>query len=335
MLSSGHENPDSPFVGAPAFGGSRVDKSGGIGSPWVGPLQTEQPYAEHGSGYDGEGGLLFRALQWAARACRGFCVVRPSDVRERVARGSGQEQAGGAHFGAGEQTQRRLAAKQSNTIYPSFYRKALCLSLVAGAVAFGGCAGLPKIKLPGLTVQGPKENGSPAVASSSEAGETLPIPQGSRIVKREIKGLGYRPALNGQPAREETPAETITEITLAGPSLYTSKQNTVNASTGTVDTSIAKKKIDAAENRWLLWAAIGCGIGGVVLRSMLPAWGGLSNGLLIGAALAFASWKLAEIPPWIWAVAIGIMVILALGYKRAEWDKDGDGRPDFLQKPKP
>jgi len=198
-----------------------------------------------------------------------------------------------------------------------------------------GCAHLPKVSLPGITAQGPKDNGSPVTVGKSDSGVSLALPAGSKVVKREIKGLGYRPATKDQPAQAATPDETVTEFTLSAPSEYHETKQDVKASSGTIDTSVREHQIDVEERRWLLWAAIGCGIGGVLLRSFMPAWPGLSNGLLLGAALAFGAWKLSEIPSWIWVVAIAIMAAKALGYKRAQWDTDGDGIPDILQKPKP
>lgn len=98
------------------------------------------------------------------------------------------------------------------------------------------------------------------------------------------------------------------------------------------DKSVEIHKIDAAERRWLLWAAIGCGIVGVVIRQLMPAWPSLSHGLLVGAALAFGAWKFDQIPQWIFAVVIGAVALIALGYKRSEWDANHNGIPDVLEK---
>lgn len=196
----------------------------------------------------------------------------------------------------------------------------LCLLL-------GGCAGVGAIRLPGIAVKAPPMAGKPATIAKSDSGVTVPLPEGSRLVKTEF---GPVAATEKTPAR---PAKTVTEIIPGAPTEYHETKATVDASSGTVDTSVAKHQIDAAERRWLLLAAIGCGILGLVAKSMLPAWPSLSNGLLIASPCAFAAWKFAEVPPWLWAcVVVGVLLLIA-GYKRAEWDANKDGIPDILQRP--
>jgi hypothetical protein len=190
-----------------------------------------------------------------------------------------------------------------------------------------GCGLLPaRIKSGETTVTGVKDAGKPATIAKSEAGVAVALPEGSKVTVTKYEAIPATPSSPAQPARE------VTEISPAGPTNYLKTESKTDASTGTIDTSVATHRIDVAERRWLLWAAIGLGVAGVVVRSMVPAWPSLSNGLLLGGALAFASWKLAEIPTWIWGVALGVVALMALGYKRAEWDADHDGTPDFLQK---
>jgi hypothetical protein len=142
-------------------------------------------------------------------------------------------------------------------------------------------------------------------------------------------------ALPATEKREAQPAREITEIIPGSATVYTQKESTVAASTGVIDTSLAKHKVDVEDRAKLLWVAIGCGIAGVALRSLMPAWPAWSNGAFAAAALAFLAWKFAEVSPWAWlGVLIGVG-LLVLGYKRAEWDKDGDNVPDFLQKNRP
>ena len=205
---------------------------------------------------------------------------------------------------------------------------ALCLCLM-------GCGLIPaRIKAPGVSVQGVRDAGKPATLVTSDSGESVALPEGSRVTVTKVEAMPAKPATATEAAQPAQPAKTITEIQPSGPTIWQKTETKVNADTGTVDTSIAQHRIDVAERRWLLWAAIGCGIAGIVIRSMIPAYPSLSNGLLIAAALAGASWKLADIPSWIWLVALGVFGALAAGYKRAELDKDGDGVPDVLQKAK-
>lgn len=207
-------------------------------------------------------------------------------------------------------------------------RAVACIAVLAVSCALAGCSvfrGIPAIRVGENSVQGPKDAGKPATLNESKAGESVVIPAGSKVVVTETAAVA---ATEKEPAK---PAVKVTEVVPSEPMKWEKQETKVEANTGTVDTSIAKKRIEAEESRWLLWAAIGCGIGGLIVRSMLPAWPALSNGLLVGAVFAFASWKLAEVPAWIWAAVIGGVLLLVLGYKRAEWDKDGDGIPDFME----
>jgi hypothetical protein len=210
--------------------------------------------------------------------------------------------------------------------------------IVAVAVLMlSGCArfGKPFIRSGETTVTGLKDAGSPATLNTSEAGERLALPKGSRIWLRQTDRVPARPATENAPESKEQPAETVTVIEPGDATFWERTTSSVTAGTGTVDTTVAKHRIDAQERRWLLWTALACGLAGLVVRSLLPAWPALSNGLLIASPIAFAAWKLADVPSWLWLVALGIVALLALGYKRAEWDRDGDGIPDVFQKRKP
>lgn len=201
-------------------------------------------------------------------------------------------------------------------------------TLAVAMVLVSGCGLLPgkgTIRSGETSVRGQSEAVNTTL-NTSTAGEKVALPQNSKITTTETAA---QPATEKSPAR---PAQTVTVIEPGGPTEWVKTASTVQADTGKVDTSVSLHKIDVAERRWLLWAAIGCGILGIVLKSMLPAWPGISNGLLIASPAAFAAWKFAEVPAWLWFVVVVAVVLLALGYKRAEWDKNGDGIPDALQK---
>lgn len=195
------------------------------------------------------------------------------------------------------------------------------------ALLFTGCLG-PRgsIKSAIATVVGVKDAGKPAVLASNETRSALAIPQGSKMTV-----IRTEPLLATQTAAA-VPASEVTTFDFSKPTQFETSSVAISADTGTVDQSVALRRIDVAEKRWLLFVAIGCAIGGVILKSVMPQWPAISNGLLLAAPLAFAAWKIADIPSWIWAVVIGGGILLALGYKRAEWDKDGDGTPDIIQK---
>jgi len=183
-----------------------------------------------------------------------------------------------------------------------------------------------------VTVQGVPLAGTPASLNTADAQTVVTLPTGSEVKVERIAAQSALPATEDTPAVAAKPAVETTTIKLAGLGEFKKVETTVAADTGTVDTSVAKHALDVADRKWLLWAALACGIGGIVLKSLLPAWPGLSNGLLIAAPIAFSAWKLSDVPSWLWAVVLLVMGCLALGYKRAQWDKNGDGIPDIIQK---
>lgn len=203
----------------------------------------------------------------------------------------------------------------------------ICLCLCTGCNLLRRA---PSIKLPtGETVTGPKDAGTPPTINTSDAGTTMAIPAGSTV---KVTATEAQPATQDKPA---VPATTVTEITPAKDTMIQHTEKKVQASAGTVDTTVRKHEIDVAERRVLLYIAIACGIAGIVLKSMMPAWPALSNGLLVGAVLAGAAWKFAEVPAWLWLAVLAGVGMMVLGYKRAEWDANGDGIPDVLQRRKP
>lgn len=196
---------------------------------------------------------------------------------------------------------------------------------VLHVLALSACTRLPSIKLGKSTITGNRDAGTPATVSSNDSTSTLNIPAGTKVVTAVTAPT---PATSTTPY---VPSLTRTEWTFSSPTTFESTAAALLASTGTIDTSVAKHRIDVAERRWLLWAGIACGIAGLVVKSLLPTWPSLSNGLLFAAPCALAAWKFSEIPAWLWFIAIAVVVFLALGYKRAEWDANGDGIPDTLQ----
>ena len=206
---------------------------------------------------------------------------------------------------------------------PLTLRSALAIIAVGVALTLlplllGGCTA-GRIKLGKASVVGVPDAGTPATLTSGEVRSGFRVPAKSRLVRTRTA------------ATASAPASEVDTWVFSEPTAFEQVASSMMASTGTIDTSVRKHAIDAAERRWLLFAAIGCAIGGLVVRSLLPAWPALSNGLLIAAPLAFAAWKLAEVPWWLWMAVIVGVGLLALGYKRAEWDANRNGVPDFLE----
>lgn len=197
----------------------------------------------------------------------------------------------------------------------------LILLVACGCAVFRGAAG---IKVPGVAVTAPKDNGKPATLETNETGTTMGIPAGSAV---KVTHTDAQPASDKEPAK---PGTTVTEIVPSAPTeiRHTGKQ--VTAGTGTVDTSVALKKIDAAERRPLLFCAIGAAVAG--LAFMYVRFQAIAGMCFIGAGCFFLAWRMAEISPWVGGLFLVAAVAGFAFYKRAEWDKDGDGLPDFLQR---
>lgn len=202
-----------------------------------------------------------------------------------------------------------------------------CIAVLAVSFALAGCSasrGGPAIRVGENSVSRPKDAGKPATLNETKAGESVIIPAGSKVVVTETAAVA---ATEKEPAK---PAVKVTEVVPAEPMVWEKQETKVEANTGTVDTSIAKARIEAEERKPLLWVAIGCVVVGVLVRVVLKEWPSLGNGLLLAGVVAGVAWKVSAIPAWVVGVVVVVFGAVALGYKRAEWDKDGDGKPDFL-----
>jgi len=198
-----------------------------------------------------------------------------------------------------------------------------------------GCSLLNRgvIKANGVTVTGVKDAGKPAVIATTSAGTSIPLPEGSTVTVTKIAPIAAAPAKEGVPAVKAEPAKEVTEIRPAGPTEYHHTESTVKADTGTVDTSVAVHRIEAEERRPLLY----CAIGGVVagLAFMYVRFQAIAVMCFIGAGCFFLAWRIAEISPWVGGLFLVAAVAGFAFYKRAEWDSNGDGIPDFLQNKQP
>ncbi len=205
-------------------------------------------------------------------------------------------------------------------------------ALILAAMGLAGCSLLPargRIKLPEVTVQAPKDAGTPGTAHTAKAGTSVPLPAGSVVTVTEQAAQPAQPATASTPAVPAQPASKITVITPAAASEYRHDESTVTASTGTIDTTVAKHRIEVEERRPLLYAAIAAAIAG--LGFMYVRFQAIAGMCFLGAGCFFAAWRMAEISPWVGGIFLVAAVAGYAFYKRAEWDRDGDGIPDRLQ----
>ncbi len=186
---------------------------------------------------------------------------------------------------------------------------------------FGGCAMLKgRIKSGGVTVQSPKD-GNGASLAQQHSGETLTLPEGTKFTTVKETASPAIPATSTTAAVPAKPATETTTFVLPKEAVWQKDETKVEANTGTIDNTVAVKRLEIAERQWLLWVAIGCGVGGLIVRASFPAWPSISNGLLLAGIVAFAAWKLSEIPAWTWLAVLGVAVLLVMGYKRREKDE--------------
>lgn len=188
--------------------------------------------------------------------------------------------------------------------------------------AFCGCRLFPaRISAPGVSVVGVKDAGKAATLNSDTSVASLPIPEGSRLTVTKWEPVAWRAATQTSPEVQAQPAREVTEIVLSKPTEWRKNETRIAADTGTVDTTLAKHRIDVAENRYLLFAALGAAVaGGFFLYIKYP-----TPALMCGAAsvVFFLAWKLSDLPDWFWVVGvagIGCGVFLWLGHRRGEQD---------------
>lgn len=189
--------------------------------------------------------------------------------------------------------------------------------LILAAVLVSGCGLVgkrPVIKAGNASVVGlPDGTGTTLSQGETKSGVIIPANTPVEIVRHEA--VPATPTTPFRPAREEIRFIPTFDTKLESVSTQ------LSANSGAVDTTVALRRIDVAERRWLLFTAIGCAILGFVGRIYFPAWPAIPNGLLLAAAAAGLAWKLSDIPAWLWAAVIGVALLLVLGYKRREKDE--------------
>ena len=197
--------------------------------------------------------------------------------------------------------------------------KCLCL-LLAFSMLCSGCAQLafwrkPSIKAGNVSVTGPQDAGKPATLATSESGESVALPVGSKVIVTKTEAVPATPQAKAEPAKE------VTEIIPSAPTVWTKKTETVHADTGTVDTTIAAKRIDSEESRPLLYASIACAAVAVFFVYIhYPTPAALAGA---GSVIFFLAWKASGLPGWFWAlglVALAAGAALWLGHHRGLYE---------------
>ncbi len=189
---------------------------------------------------------------------------------------------------------------------------------------FGGCAMLKgRIKSGGVTVQSPKD-GNGASLAQQHSGETLTLPEGTKVTTVKETASPAIPATSTTPAIPARPATETTTFVLPKEAVWQKDETRVEANTGTIDNTVAVRRIQAAENRYLLFAAIAAaGAGGFFLYIKYP-----TPAMMCGAAsvVFFLAWKLADLPSWFYVVGV---VAIAGGF--ALWRGHARGEADGVK----
>ncbi len=186
---------------------------------------------------------------------------------------------------------------------------------------FAGCA-LTKgrIRGAGVTVQAQKDGNGASLASDSSA-QVLTLPAGTKVTTVKTEAVRAIPATETTPAVAPQPATEKTEFVLAKETQWRKDETKIAADTGVIDTTVAVKRLQVAENRYLLFAAIGAAVaGGFFLYIKYP-----TPALMCGAAsvVYFLAWRLSDLPDYFWmigAAAVAGGAFLYLGHRRGEHD---------------
>jgi len=168
----------------------------------------------------------------------------------------------------------------------------------------------------GATVTAVDMAGKPATLVTLDAKESLPIPKDTTVTITE------------HAATPTVPAYKVTELHFNSPTEWLKFNTTVAANTGTVDTSVAVKKIEAQAAQPLLYAAILSALAGVFfLYRAYPTPAALCG---LSAAGFLIAWRTSNLPSWAWGLlGLGLVggVALYLGHSR--------GVNESLSAPKP
>lgn len=183
-----------------------------------------------------------------------------------------------------------------------------------------GCAYWKRgaIKSPMGSVVGVPDAGKAATLATDAKWEEMMLPKGSSLT---LTKFGATVATSDKPAE---PAREVTAVVLSEPTAWKKTENVFQANTGTVDISLAAHRIDAAESRPLLYAAILAAVGVAVfmwLKYPTPA-------MICGAAsvIFFLSWKLSGLPDWFYVLGVcGLVAAAAIWFAHERGEKHAKG----------
>lgn len=198
------------------------------------------------------------------------------------------------------------------------------LAAIFTVLLLAACSTLPRIRIGKSEVLAPKDVGTPATVNTNENKTGIVIPPGTKLVVTKTDAVEATATTPGRP-RTETLSFDFSQA-----SEFIQTANALAASTGTVDTRVAIRRVESEEKKPLLYVSIGCAV--IALGFMYFRWSTAAALAGVGSACFFAAWKLSDISPWVGGLFLVAAIAGVAFYKRAEWDANGDGVPDKLQK---
>lgn len=186
--------------------------------------------------------------------------------------------------------------------------------LLSAILCLSGCFSRQgSINTPFGSVVAVKDAGKPATFDSGTKGESIQIPEGTKMVVTKVEAT---------PATQTTPylpAVEKFEFTMPKATEWRRSESTTKASTGTADTTVATKRIEAEESRPLLYAALAAMVGvGIFMWLKYPTPAYICGG---ASVVFFLAWKLSGLPDWFYMIGIGGLVAAAaiwLGHEKGE-----------------
>lgn len=313
--------PISSFWGEP-LGEAYVDSEGVSVAGWIGEEGADSADGKHEAGDSRRRILLggISSLQDAPedKGCgRGANTPRPAFASHHC-----HEQQSHLHIRGCESRGRRLDSESRRDLRGALHRATRGFALLAGSLMLAGCGlfgGAGRLKIGDNSVTPVANAAKPATLETLNAGETIRLSAGSRFIITRFKAVPGVPATKDSPAIAPQPEREVTEINPASDTQWQRTEATVKADSGTVDTSLAAKKIDAQENRILLYGALGMLVGaGIFFWLHYPSPALMCAG---GAVILFLCWKMAGLPEWFWATSVlagAGAAGLYFGHERAE-----------------
>jgi len=151
-----------------------------------------------------------------------------------------------------------------------------------------------------VSIVGPSDPGKPAVVDQTTDKVTIAVPKETEYRREEIAGTTTEPA------------RVVESFKFFEPTTFERTASSLRADTGTVDTTVAVRRVESEEKRPLVYAAMACGV--AALAAMYFGHPTIALCCAGAAGLAFAAWKLADVPSWLWVLALVAAAGLYFGY---------------------